>query len=127
VSHLREITEIVADGGSRLWSVSFLLVTGRAQLDDDLTAEECEQVFDILYRTGFVRHATSTAEAPHYRRYYAQQKKHMGLSAQAPAASLIQRHSVINDGKGLLFVSHTGEIFPSGFLELSASMSALIV
>ena len=50
VNHLREITQIVSDAGSRLWSVFFLVVTGRAQLEDDLTAEEYEQVFDFLYR-----------------------------------------------------------------------------
>jgi len=121
VRRLREIAQIVGDAGSRLWSVFFLVVTGRAQLEDDLTAEEYEQVFDFLYRASL--HAPfdiKTTEAPHYRRYYAQQKKRTGLRAQAPAGSLIQRHSGINDGKGLLFVSHTGEIFPSGFLELSA-------
>jgi radical SAM protein with 4Fe4S-binding SPASM domain len=26
----------------------------------------------------------------------------------------------VNDGKGFLFVSHTGEVYPSGFLPLSA-------
>jgi radical SAM protein with 4Fe4S-binding SPASM domain len=33
---------------------------------------------------------------------------------------MIQRVAGINDGKGLVFVSHTGEIYPSGFLEISA-------
>jgi MoaA/NifB/PqqE/SkfB family radical SAM enzyme len=33
---------------------------------------------------------------------------------------LIQRHAGINDGRGLLFLSHTGEIYPSGFLEVSS-------
>jgi MoaA/NifB/PqqE/SkfB family radical SAM enzyme len=33
---------------------------------------------------------------------------------------VIQRQTGINDGKGLVFVSHTGEIYPSGFLYVSA-------
>ena len=121
VNHLPEITQIVAQAGSRLWSVFFLIVTGRAQLEHDLTAEEYEQVFALLYRTALVApFDIKTTEAPHYRRYCAQEKKRTGGSAQSPGTSLIQRHSGINDGKGVLFVSHTGEIFPSGFLELSA-------
>ena len=38
----------------------------------------------------------------------------------APHDEVIQRQAGINDGKGLVFVSHTGEIYPSGFLPLSA-------
>jgi hypothetical protein len=34
----------------------------------------------------------------------------------APHDEVIQRQAGINDGKGLVFVSHTGEIYPSGFL-----------
>jgi radical SAM protein with 4Fe4S-binding SPASM domain len=33
---------------------------------------------------------------------------------------VIQRQAGINDGKGFVFISHTGEIYPSGFLPVSA-------
>ncbi len=42
-----------------------------------------------------------------------------GRGPDAPQG-LIQRQAGINDGKGFVFVSHTGEIFPSGFLPVSA-------
>ncbi|MCL4843713.1 MAG: radical SAM protein [Bryobacteraceae bacterium] len=106
---LARIAQVVGDEGATLWSVFFLVVTGRAQLDDDLTAEEYEQVFEFLYETSL--HAPfqiKTTEAQHYRRYVAQRRK--------SARGLLP----INDGKGFMFVSHTGEIFPSGFLEVSA-------
>ncbi len=107
--HLGRISRLVEDEGARLWSVFFLVVTGRAQLDDDLTAEEYEQVFEFLYQTSLTSSfQIKTTEAQHYRRYVAQQRK--------SARGLLP----INDGKGFLFVSHTGEIFPSGFLEVSA-------
>ena len=48
----------------------------------------------------------------------AQQRKREGRASSAPTG-LIQRQAGINDGKGFLFISHTGEIFPSGFLETS--------
>jgi AdoMet-dependent heme synthase len=106
---LERIGQVVGNEGATLWSVFFLVVTGRAQLDDDLTAEEYEKVFEFLYETSL--HAPfqiKTTEAQHYRRYVAQRRK--------SARGLLP----INDGKGFMFVSHTGEIFPSGFLEVSA-------
>ena len=101
---------------ARLWSVFFLEVTGRAVLADDLTAEEYEQVFEVLYDVGRrAPFAIKTTEAQHYRRYVAQRRKKEGRPAP-PAVG----PAGINDGKGFLFVSHTGEIFPSGFLDVSA-------
>ena len=41
-------------------------------------------------------------------------RKRSGMAPASPAASAIQSHADINDGKGFLFVSHTGETFPSG-------------
>ncbi len=117
---LHRIAGLVAQERARLWSVFFLVVTGRAQLDDDLTAEQYEQVFDFLYRTSLTApFDIKTTEAQHYRRYAAQQRKKNGAGASAPQG-IIQRQAGINDGKGFLFISHTGEIFPSGFLEVSA-------
>lgn len=119
-AELDAIAARVAGFGSKLWSVFFLVVTGRAHLDDDLTADEYEEVFEQLYTLSrTVPFDIKTTEAQHYRRFVAQRRKAEG--APAPAhSSLIQRQMGINDGKGFLFISHTGEIFPSGFLPVSA-------
>jgi radical SAM protein len=122
LTHLAAIAEIVGREGTRLWSVFFLVATGRAQAADDLTPEEYEQVFEFLYETS--RRAPfdiKTTEAQHYRRYVAQRRKAEGNSA-APRREpgSIARQAGINDGKGLVFISHTGEIYPSGFLPLAA-------
>jgi len=120
---LRLMAELVERERARLWSVFFLVVTGRAQLADDLTAEEYESVFEFLYQTSLsAPFDIKTTEAQHYRRYVAQQRKKAGPGASAASSgpSMIQRQAGINDGKGFLFVSHTGEIFPSGFLSISA-------
>lgn len=53
----------------------------------------------------------------------AQRRKAEGLgsdSARQAPLEVIQRQAGINDGKGFVFVSHTGEIYPSGFLPLAA-------
>jgi radical SAM protein len=120
---LSQVADLVKQERARLWSVFFLVVTGRAQLSDDLTAEEYEEVFEFLYRTSLsAPFDIKTTEAQHYRRYVAQQRKKAGIgpATSGTGPSNIQRQAGINDGKGFLFVSHTGEIFPSGFLPISA-------
>jgi AdoMet-dependent heme synthase len=122
ISDLHRIAEIVAASGAKLWSVFFLVVTGRACLSEDISAEQYEEVFELLcHLSRSMPFDIKTTEAQHYRRYIAQQRKvgdiHPGKGMDL---GIIQRQAGINDGKGFLFVSHTGEIFPSGFLPVSA-------
>ncbi len=111
-----------------LWSVFFLVPTGRGQLDDLLSADEFEQIFAKLHQlsrtAGF---DIKTTEAQHYRRYLIEQRvaeRKSGIAPAAPAerpADMIGRAPRgLNDGKGFVFISHTGEVFPSGFLPLTA-------
>ena len=119
---LEEIAALVGASRAKLWSVFFLVATGRAQRSDDLTAEEYEQVFARLHRISQnARFDLKTTEAQHYRRFVAQHSRgrQPGEAVSRPAAA-IARQGGINDGKGLVFISHTGEIYPSGFLPLSA-------
>lgn len=119
---LESIAALVGKAGVTLWSVFFLIATGRASRADDLTAQEYEDVFAYLYRLSKTSSFDiKTTEAQHYRRFVAEQRKIEGASRSAGSRSdLIARHSGINDGKGLVFISHTGEIYPSGFLPLGA-------
>jgi len=102
-----------------LWSVFFLVPTGRAQFRDLLSPEQHEKIFAKLYATSKkVKFHIKTTEGQHYRRYVLQQKAKephgrdkSELIAKAPNG--------VNDGKGFVFVSHTGEVYPSGFLPLS--------
>ena len=122
LGRLTEIAGRVAESGAKLWSVFFLVVTGRAAASQDLKAEEYEEVFEFLYETSKTApFDIKTTEAQHYRRYVAQRRKAGGAAAPVNGsgpAGIIQRQAGINDGKGFVFVSHTGEIYPSGFLPL---------
>ena len=81
---LEKIAERVADVGARLWSVFFLVATGRASMQDDLTAEEYEQVFEFLYQLSKrAPFDIKTTEAQHYRRYVAQQRKAEGAASHS--------------------------------------------
>jgi radical SAM protein with 4Fe4S-binding SPASM domain len=109
LGRLDEVARIVAERGATMWSVFFLVATGRAAVEDDLSAEEYEQVFEFLYQTSLTApFQIKTTEAQHYRRYVVQRTKRSPSGAG------------INDGKGFVFVSHTGNIYPSGFLPVSA-------
>ena len=122
LSRLVEIARSVERAKAQLWSVFFLVSTGRAQAQQDLSATEYEQVFEYLYQLSKTApFDIKTTAAPHYRRYVAQQRKASGGSSQPRnGGESIRRQAGINDGKGLLFISHTGEVFPSGFLPVSA-------
>jgi radical SAM protein with 4Fe4S-binding SPASM domain len=119
---LPRIADLAAEVGTRMWSLFFLVVTGRAENSDDLTAEEYEQVFEFMYKTSKTApFDVKTTEAMHYRRYVAQRRKEEHGDTDAPNASkMVWRTAGVSDGKGFVFVSHTGEIFPSGFLPVSA-------
>jgi radical SAM protein len=111
-----------------LWSVFFLVPTGRGQLSDLLSADEFEHIFAKLHQlsktAGF---DIKTTEAQHYRRYLLQQQVAERKSGVAPAVPAQRPADIIgraprglNDGKGFVFISHIGEVFPSGFLPLAA-------
>ena len=123
-----------------LWSVFFLVPTGRGSGIDLISADEFEQVFEKLYQTSQrVLFDIKSTEAQHYRRYLLQRRteaRRMGEKSAATFNRLPQFAQQpigietpdgigraprgINDGKGFVFVSHTGEVYPSGFLPLSA-------
>jgi AdoMet-dependent heme synthase len=115
---LPEIASLVAASGAALWSVFFLVPTGRAARQDDLDAAGYEETFRALYDLSAEAHFDiKTTEAQHYRRYLCERRK-----AEGPGKGRTSelRQAGINDGKGLVFVAHDGGIFPSGFLPVAA-------
>jgi radical SAM protein with 4Fe4S-binding SPASM domain len=111
-----------------LWSVFFLVPTGRGKLNDLLNADEFEQVFATIYRLSkTASFDIKTTEAQHYRRYLLQRRVEerksgiKSVATQERTADAIGRAPCgLNDGKGFVFISHTGEVFPSGFMPVSA-------
>jgi radical SAM protein with 4Fe4S-binding SPASM domain len=123
------IGHLVASKNIVLWSVFFLVPTGRGRLDDLLSAEEFEAMFAKLYELSQrVQFHIKTTEAQHYRRYVLQQQMAERRSGRVsvPNAAEKVRDTIgraprgLNDGKGFVFISHLGEVFPSGFLPLPA-------
>jgi AdoMet-dependent heme synthase len=116
---LYDIARIAGDVGTRMWSLFFLIITGRAESADDLSAEEYEQVFEIMYQVAKTApFDIKTTEAMHYRRYVAQRLKEEHRTG-GEAEKVIFRTAGVSDGKGFVFISHVGEVYPSGFLPVS--------
>ena len=132
--YLREMAALVERLGIVFWEVFFLVPVGRGEALGGLTPAQCEDLFEILYdiqkRARFVVKIT---EAPHYRRYVAQREAELAGAGPGDGLlalpRLLQRsegpgHTIglaprgVNAGHGFAFVSHTGEVFPSGFLPL---------
>ena len=130
VNILPEMIPFIKEVGAVQWSVFFLVPTGRAMIEQMITPEEHERIFNWLYDLSkdapFDIKGTA---APMYRRVAIERKR-----AEAKAGENVTFQGAgfqyddglnrptkgVNDGNGFLFISHTGSIEPSGFLPLSA-------
>lgn len=130
-----------------MWSVFFLVPTGRARTGDMILPEEVETLFGDLHEISKrVRFNVRTTEAMHYRRYVLQQmmaargrstdelidpetglidastmfmhQRPIGIQMQTGAITRAPKG--VNEAKGFVFISHIGDVFPSGFLPLRA-------
>jgi radical SAM protein len=120
LSQLGHIAERVAEAQSKLWSLFFQVTTGRAIEEEDLTSQEYEKIFEFLYEISKVApFEVKTTEGLHYRRYIAQRLKAEHGGRGGVNGRLLWRTTAVSDGRGFVFISHTGEIYPSGFLPVS--------
>ena len=120
LSQLGHIAEQVGEVQAKMWTLFFFVTTGLT-LEDDLTCADYEKVFEFLYEISKVApFDVKTTEAMHYRRYIAQRLKAEHGGRGGANGRLLWRTTGVSDGRGFVFVSHTGEIYPSGFLPISA-------
>jgi len=116
VDELERVAALLSQLGITLWGVFFLVPTGRGErlhvLDPAVGERVLERLAAIAAAAPF---DVKTTAAPHYRRVLLQHK--------------VKRHEIVgiddgigraprgvNDGQGIAFVSHRGDVFPSGFL-----------
>jgi radical SAM protein with 4Fe4S-binding SPASM domain len=119
--HLEEIADMVDRLGCDMWDIFFLVPTGRGASQAELDGAEFEQVFRFMYeRSKHSRATIKTTEAMHYRRYLLERRKEEGGAKGHPGDNPLNRMAGINSGRGFVFISRTGEIYPSGFLPISS-------
>jgi len=120
VGELPAIRNLVADLDAVLWSVFFLVPVGRGRVLDPISPERSDAVMEWLLDVADAESfGVKTTEAPHYRRVAMEQRRGEGGTA-TPAADTVGRRTGIRAGAGFAFVSHLGEVYPSGFLPSTA-------
>lgn len=136
LADVEAMIDLVSQLGIVFWEVFLLVPVGRGAELEGITAEECEtllcRLHDCAKQSKFLLKVT---EAPHYRRIIMQRRTtsptHIGedsgsaIPAQLsggmrPSHAFGKKAKGINAAKGFCFVSHTGEVYPSGFLPFNA-------
>ncbi|MFS0634566.1 TIGR04053 family radical SAM/SPASM domain-containing protein [Mesobacillus foraminis] len=136
IDQLEEMARLVEKLDCVLWSVFFLVPTGRGQEKDMISPAEHEKVFIWLYQLSQrVKFDIKTTAGQHYRRVVIQQKMREAreqngeidyldaMTRQGLTGSidgLGRAPKGVNDGNGFVFISHTGDVFPSGLLPVKA-------
>lgn len=115
IGDLDRFAAVVRDLQPETWSVFQLIPTGRGRRRDLLDADEmealCERLHDLAKELPF---PVKTTEGQQFRRVAFERWRRAGSPPGGrPAAS------GINDGRGFVFISHTGDVCPSGFLPLA--------
>lgn len=115
LGHLSEMRLLVEQLGIALWSVFAMVPTGRATLDSLPTATQVEHAFQELLEIAKTSpFAVKTTAGAHYRRLALDERKASGTDVVVGARG--RQALWVNEGRGFLFVSHLGKVYPSGFL-----------
>jgi AdoMet-dependent heme synthase len=133
LQELEAIVDVLLELGISLWSVFFLVPVGRAAPGDLPSAAAFEDVFQRMATLSeHVPFDIKSTAAPHYRRFIVQRQVEARRRNERDAppdpltggvgfslADGVGRARGVNDGNGFVFVSHRGDIMPSGFLPLA--------
>ncbi|MFP3171923.1 MAG: TIGR04053 family radical SAM/SPASM domain-containing protein [Acidilobus sp.] len=139
VDGLPGMVRLIKDLGVGVWEVFYLVPVGRARSEEDLTPVEWEDVSAFLFEASRYGITVRTSEGPMFRRVSLLLSHAMvkGLepSKLVKVGALYSRlvgslkdllgepgreakfeTSGTRDGKGVIFISHDGMVYPSGFL-----------
>jgi radical SAM protein len=143
LADLPAIAAMIAKRGIKLWALFLLIAVGRAARPEirrlNINAREIESLFHWLYDlTKSAPFDVTPREGYHYRRVLLQRRaaelampveqllaeardRSWTPSEVAPsgkATKILRAPLGVNDGRGVVFISHTGDVQPSGFLNL---------
>jgi radical SAM protein len=124
------IAELLNRMGVKIWEVFFLIVTGRAVAELDITPSEYEEVLHFLVEVSRYGIQVRTVEAPFFRRVkleryngvkfaghlYKNLVSELRLLLGEPRSDIDPRFIPTRDGLGIIFVAHDGTVYPSGFM-----------
>jgi MoaA/NifB/PqqE/SkfB family radical SAM enzyme len=114
VGDLPAIHALATDARAARWSLFFLVQVGRGSVLEPIDAAAAQRVLEWLADLPSVRGpVVTTTEAPHFRRVLLERRR-------LPIAGGPRTGFGVRDGNGVMFVSHTGDVSPSGFLDVPA-------
>ena len=141
VTELPQIAALLSQVGVHIWEVFFLIPVGRGAAVHVISPTEGEDVAHFLFDVSRYGLVVRTVEAPFFRRVSAWRREagldtdpaehfHLGPLYRKLSAELIERlggprgtsfaqTAGTRDGKGIIFVSHDGDVWPAGFLPVS--------
>jgi radical SAM protein len=138
VHEMADLFALIRETGVRIWEVFFLIHTGRGSEMEDIEPWEYEEVCHFLFDASQHGVLVRTTEAPFYRRV-AQQRAEGSEDAPEIRGDLLgklrgrlrellgdlpgesaTRGIVTGDGRGIVFINHRGDVYPSGYLNLPA-------
>jgi radical SAM protein len=131
---LADVAALITAAGARMWEVFFLVQVGRGQQTGAIGAAEHDDVCHFLFDASRYGLVVRTVEAPFFRRAVTLRRaggpapgtplyrmlasrltELLGPAERQPSAHT----AATRDGKGVVFVSSTGDIYPAGFLPVS--------
>jgi radical SAM protein len=140
---LPAIAAMIGQRGIKLWALFLLIAVGRAARPEirrlNLNARQFESLFHWLYDlTKSAPFDVTPREGYHYRRVLLQRRAAelampveqllaeahdrswtpTEVAPNAKATKILRAPLGVNDGRGVVFISHTGDVQPSGFLNL---------
>lgn len=137
VRGLPGMLKLLDDLGVDVWEVFYVIPVGRAQRVLDLSPEEWEDVSAFLYEASKYGILIRTVEGPMFRRIALRLRLEEALHGShsykggrlyrvlveelrrlmgEPRGEPMAQTTGTRDGKGVIFVSYNGDVYPSGFL-----------
>ena len=133
VDELPAIARIVKESGASIWEVFFLVNVGRGTSMNELGPDGNEDVCQFLYDASQYGFVVRTVEGPMFRRVVRWREE----GTAGPTGALYERLAAglreqlgpptspskaqtkgTRDGRGIIFVSATGDVYPAGFLPI---------
>jgi radical SAM protein with 4Fe4S-binding SPASM domain len=133
VEELPSIARIVRDSGSAIWEVFFLVNVGRGTAMKELGPDDNEDVCQFLYDASQYGFVVRTVEGPMFRRVvrwreegilgptgalYERLSAGRRVQLGSPTSASRAQTKGTRDGRGIIFVSSTGDVYPAGFLPM---------
>ena len=139
VDELADLAALLVRRGVRTWEVFFLIGVGRGNAIAEIGDDDYEDVCHFLVDAAQYEMTVRTVEAPFFRRVrdwrskltdpsrdpatefglgplYRQLRQRLLEQIGEPTSPVLAPTAGTRDGKGIVFVSHDGQVYPAGFL-----------